>query len=324
MKARNEFMRTRLYRFKCGFLMIFAILVFGSDAEAQIDGAEGKGSAILIDAFGRVTDCDMGARMDNFFIQLHNNRASLGYVIFYQGADVLPAKMTDNVNRRLFLQYINFRRYDAQTVVMIDGGYRHSIWTEFWIVPPGADPPVPSKNVDPPTIPSDKTFLFDSSDFFFNNDLEFLLDEVRERIQREEEEEEEEEAEEEEQQQNESDNDSGNTSEYDDDNVDEDFSEEVLEPEYEWFSSNLKEFLIRNPRSDLHILYYADDLHYDIRKIEAHILAAVGEIGIDEPAFLGRILVRFGGYRNGTKVEYWIVPIGSDPPIATPGDRPID
>lgn len=300
-------------------MMLAVAFCFSFATSAQTPEAVEKKTAFLLDEFGKAGDCDFGARIDNLFIRLNENQGSIGYVIFYHGADQLPAEVGSSLNKKRFVMYLNFRRYDASRVVFIDGSFRNTISTELWIVPPGAEPPTPSKTVDPPALPIGTTFLFGREHLFFDDDSEFVSDVVRERMRLE----------------NEHEDIESNSEEYDeaaDDDIDSDDVDEAqpegdddrLLPIAPMIGASLNEFLVKNPRSDLQILFYADDQHYDIEKIRVHLMEVVRDRQKELPELYGRITVRFGGYRSYAIAEHWIVPFGSNPPVATPDQRTID
>ncbi|CAN5868821.1 hypothetical protein BH20ACI4_BH20ACI4_28260 [soil metagenome] len=115
------------------FKILFMILiVMGSLAIAQM---EEKPQAILFDEFEKATNGNVKMRMDSFFTELSNNPISQGYIVNY-GADREIAKREKQVRDSII-----FRKHDATRVVIVNGGFRGTVKTEFWIVPPGAEIP---------------------------------------------------------------------------------------------------------------------------------------------------------------------------------------
>jgi hypothetical protein len=92
----------------------------------------------LIDEFGKATDDDVKARVDNWYIQLNQNPNAQGYVINYG----TPAEIR---RRKAQIQKaINFRKYDASRLTFVDGPDNGTgPDTKFYLVPPGADNPLP-------------------------------------------------------------------------------------------------------------------------------------------------------------------------------------
>jgi hypothetical protein len=101
-------------------------------------GVAQKAQANLIDEFGKATDDDVKARVDNWYIQLNQNPSSQGYVINYG----TPAEIK---RRKAQIQKaINFRKYDASRLTFVDGPDNGTgPDTKFYLVPPGADNPQP-------------------------------------------------------------------------------------------------------------------------------------------------------------------------------------
>jgi hypothetical protein len=116
------------------FKILFLILiVMCSTAFAQI---EEQPKANLFDEFEKATNGNVKMRMDSFFTELSNNPTSQGYIInFGTGREI--AKREKQIRNA-----IDFRRYDAARIVIVNGGFRGTVRTEFWIVPAGAETPV--------------------------------------------------------------------------------------------------------------------------------------------------------------------------------------
>jgi len=87
-----------------------------------------------IDEFGKQTDDEVKARVDQFYIQLNNNPTSQGYIINYG----TPAEIKRR--RAQIMKAINFRKYDASRVTFVDGPDQGTgVFTKFYLVPPDAD-----------------------------------------------------------------------------------------------------------------------------------------------------------------------------------------
>jgi len=92
----------------------------------------------LVDEFGKQKDDEVKARVDNFYIQLNNDPTATGYIINYG----TPAQMRHR--RAQIMKAINFRKYDANRVVFVDGGDNgQGEYTKLWVKPAGADAPTP-------------------------------------------------------------------------------------------------------------------------------------------------------------------------------------
>jgi hypothetical protein len=105
---------------------------------SETAGVTPPSQANLIDEFGKATDDDVKARVDNWYIQLNQNPSAQGYVINYG----TPAEIK---RRKAQIQKaINFRKYDASRLTFVDGPDNGTgPDTKFYLVPPGADNPQP-------------------------------------------------------------------------------------------------------------------------------------------------------------------------------------
>lgn len=277
-------------------------------------------AAVIIDEFGRATDCDVGARVDNFFIQLHNNPDAVGYVITYAGRDLLPSQYDITPNLRRIRMNIASRRYDPARVVFISGGFRTSEATEFFLAPPGATPPKPTKTVAAPKPPNG---TFQWSRYGLVDDDPYgrsrlALDSVRAKeIAEEEARLAEMEAEE-----SEVDDEDGSHS-------------EVFEGDghmhgaqsdadrLDWFDQRfLLQVQNRKGASGV-IIIYADTEYYDLGKLHSFVTEARDHALKGVKIHSEDIKIVFGGYRDYPQAEYWIVPKGGKAPKPTPEERPI-
>jgi hypothetical protein len=91
-----------------------------------------------VDEFDRLSNDEVRARLDAFFIALQNNPNDQGYIINY-GPDREVTR-----RERLIQNHIRFRNFDASRITMVRGGDTGvGIRTTLWRVPPGAENPVP-------------------------------------------------------------------------------------------------------------------------------------------------------------------------------------
>lgn len=88
---------------------------------------------------------DDKARLDAFAIELQNNPDSQGYIIMYQGTDKMSMRTKKvEVLRKKALDYlVKARGVDPQRIQFVDWGTRERTTYDLWIIPPGAQPPVP-------------------------------------------------------------------------------------------------------------------------------------------------------------------------------------
>ena len=107
-----------------------------------------KPVATRFDQFGRVGHCDLGARLDNFAIQLQQTPGSKANIIAYGPEGEGPG------TGRYFLEvikdyFVNVRGFKPNRVKTIYGGRNTDLTQpviELWIVPKGAASPEPQKH----------------------------------------------------------------------------------------------------------------------------------------------------------------------------------
>lgn len=109
--------------------------------------------AILIDEFGPKGEEEIGAITDSFFIQINDDPTARGYILNYKGLDTLPSDLETWPNKALMMRSIVFRKYDMARVVFIDAGFREKQITQLYLVPDGAEPPVPTETIRKPKLP---------------------------------------------------------------------------------------------------------------------------------------------------------------------------
>jgi hypothetical protein len=91
-----------------------------------------------VDEFGKLTNDEVKARVQNFYVELANNPSSQGYIINYG----TPAQIA--ARRKQITNAITFLKLDPSRVTFVDGGDTgEGPKTKFWLVPPGANPPTP-------------------------------------------------------------------------------------------------------------------------------------------------------------------------------------
>jgi hypothetical protein len=93
--------------------------------------------AILVDDFGKLSNDEIRARLDNFFADLSNNPSDRGYIINYGTSREIAAR------ERLITNHIRFRNFDASRITMVSGGSSDSgePRTKLYRVPSGAADP---------------------------------------------------------------------------------------------------------------------------------------------------------------------------------------
>ena len=107
-----------------------------------------KPVATRFDQFGKLGHCDLGARLDNFTIQLQNTRGAQANIISYGPDGEGPG--TGRYFLELIRDYmVNTRGLNPNRVKTIYGGRNTDLTLpviELWIVPKGAASPEPQKH----------------------------------------------------------------------------------------------------------------------------------------------------------------------------------
>ncbi|MGI8883292.1 MAG: PEGA domain-containing protein [Pyrinomonadaceae bacterium] len=101
--------------------------------------------AVRCDLFESRAFDDDKARFDNCVIELQNRPDSQLYIIVYQGTDK-SSKTTNNADKlgKRTLDYlVKTRGVDPRRISIVNWGTRPKTMFEIWIIPPGAQPPVP-------------------------------------------------------------------------------------------------------------------------------------------------------------------------------------
>ena len=88
---------------------------------------------------------DDKARLDAFAIELQNNPDSQGYIIMYQGTDrnSMRNRRVEVLSKRTLDYLVKARGIDPRRIVITNWGTRAETFYDLWIIPPGAQPPVP-------------------------------------------------------------------------------------------------------------------------------------------------------------------------------------
>ena len=86
---------------------------------------------LRIDEFGKISQGDKKARMDNFFVELQNNPAAEGVIKLQDDNDLMT-------HLRFLSNYIKVRNFDKTRVSFIIADENEQ-QTQLWIIPPGAE-----------------------------------------------------------------------------------------------------------------------------------------------------------------------------------------
>lgn len=101
--------------------------------------------AVRCDIFESRAFDDDKARFDNCVIELQNRPDSQLYIIVYQGQDRLSTttNTADKLSKRTLDYLVKTRGVDPRRISIVNWGTRPKTTFEIWIIPPGAQPPVP-------------------------------------------------------------------------------------------------------------------------------------------------------------------------------------
>jgi len=103
------------------------------------------------DEFGDINCEDEMARLDNFAVQLQNEPAAKGVLIFYGGRRFigrLPKQGEAGARAARMKPYlVERRRISSERVIVIDGGYREEFQVVLWVIPAEMTPPEPSLTI---------------------------------------------------------------------------------------------------------------------------------------------------------------------------------
>ncbi|MGI8467982.1 MAG: hypothetical protein ACR2N3_05970 [Pyrinomonadaceae bacterium] len=88
---------------------------------------------------------DDKARLDNYVIQVQSVPDSQAYIIMYQGTDKESVKRgdVDKLSKRALDYLVRAKGLDPSRIVITKWGTKAHTTYELWIIPPGAQPPVP-------------------------------------------------------------------------------------------------------------------------------------------------------------------------------------
>lgn len=120
--------------------IIIVPLLFLPSVYAQAD--KKLTEAQLIDSFGKSTGEERSARFDNFFIQLSNDPAAIGYVFIFCGKSCRYGEVEGHM--RGIELIIEGRRLDRARIIVVHGGFRDNQEVELWLKPKDASAPSPN------------------------------------------------------------------------------------------------------------------------------------------------------------------------------------
>lgn len=306
---------------------------------------------VLLDEYGMVGECDFGGRLDTFLAELSQKPDHQGYIINYKSAAELLDERDSFAREKAMTNHIAFRNFDSSRITIVRGGYRSEYSTELWLIPPGAEPPPPSRTVPEPRIQDESTFLF-AKTALLDMDAEQLQGFVIASIREQEAAEHAEALREMEAEQGlddkseasilgdedlaaeskiselggdrpEADSD-GTKGNNETDYIDERSEEDKEAERFEWADVGLGRFLTTRKKASGVMIFYADDERYDISKIRSFIEKGRDRLAEQAQVSGTKLSIVFGGYREYPEVEFWFVPTKGKAPAASPEERPVE
>lgn len=316
-------------------ILLTVLLSMVSFAQGELDETivYEPAKAIKIQEFGRTGECELGALIDVFLIELQNDPTATGHIILYQGTNVLPAEYDSNINERRIRTYISQRRFDESRIVFVNGGFREELSNELWLTPAGAEAPQPTDTVAKPTLPKGETYLYDSNNvgYSYEGADDFLKDFVLPSVQAEIDEQNRL-AEEEWKRENPETGESAETtveetteeSAEEETSVEQPTQEEIDEIKFSWTNARFGEVIKKQKGATGVIIFYADDAYYDANKLQNFIEEGRNRIAAEAKISPEKIQVIFGGYRNMVEADFWVVPKKGEFPTPTPEQREVE
>jgi hypothetical protein len=117
----------------------------------QAEAATGPPSFEKIDEYGDIAFRAEKEHLDHLALQLRNMPDMRGYIIAYAGRRARVGEAQVRAARaKKYL--VKTHGVEANRVVTIDGGYREELAVALYLVPRGADEPVPIPTVDPKEV----------------------------------------------------------------------------------------------------------------------------------------------------------------------------
>jgi hypothetical protein len=154
-------MKTRKFTMiQSGFLalLVCSLIAYGNLCLAQAVSSEH--SPVKLDEYGDLPTDDEAAHLDLFAEKLFKQSNLRGYIIAYNE----PRMERGSYLRRIYGigRYLTEARgIGANRVVVVDGGYKEKFVTQLWLVPIGAEPPLPAPTISQPPVISSSAYKFD-------------------------------------------------------------------------------------------------------------------------------------------------------------------
>lgn len=112
------------------------------NATVDINPQKERDKTTFFDGFDFTNNDKLKARLDNFSIALQAQPDMQGYLIVYARRGTKPQE-ADRLGIRALNYLTREKGFDARKIVVVNGGFRQRAGFEIYLVPPGADPPMP-------------------------------------------------------------------------------------------------------------------------------------------------------------------------------------
>ena len=103
---------------------------------------------LAFDTFGDIRFEDEKARLDNFAIQIMNQKDAHGFIIVYAGRKATVNEAQRRANRAKNYM-VKVRGIESGRLYAVDGGYRDELEIKLYVGPAGAEPPGLDPSLDP-------------------------------------------------------------------------------------------------------------------------------------------------------------------------------
>ena len=101
----------------------------------------------LFDKYGDIQFEEEKQYLHRLALLLEKDPGSQPYIIVYAGRRAYPNEAAERGERAKAFLVENYG-IEAARVAVVDGGYRETRFSELWLVPPGAEAPVPTPTID--------------------------------------------------------------------------------------------------------------------------------------------------------------------------------
>lgn len=303
----------------CAGLPCRAVSRFADNSQR---GQEEEKAARKFDEFQQLLrHCDLRARLDNLAIQLQTEPESKAFVIVYSGKYDLPARVS-SYRERIGDYLVNMRGVDPERLVVLDGGYRQVVTTEAWIVGKNAPAPEPKDSINVKQE-LDKAFKFDEHPVYLADNSQQFVEEFTEEAETIENAGAEaaaaDEAAPEQPIEAQEEIDAAQARQEESEEVSVEVEEvNTADDNVLWASKDYARALETETKSRGHIIFYADRESADFSRMKE--VAERGKTRLVEKHSVKaeRLTMTFGGYRESSAVELWLVPASASLPLPTP------